>query len=196
MLGFNIKDAQNYQHKLGIFIHNVEDEWGNLIRQWEQLKDCWHDRQYERFEPYFKILSERYQQSLTECNDYHVFLGGKINEMEKEPTIGERLEKGFALVQTFTSLMGGGSPPAQIVPLISPSTSYVQTILPQKDPLSSSEELEKTTSKEDIAVQEFEAKPQFMRPMELKDQLEETFVENEESKRDRLCREADILSDR
>lgn len=80
MLGFNVEDAIAMQCQLDKFIVNIEDEWVTLQLQWDHLKNCWHDHQYNKFESYFNALSEGYTRAIKECRVYYDFLSMKIRE--------------------------------------------------------------------------------------------------------------------
>ena len=90
MLGFNVEDAIALQSQLLKCIENIEDDWTNVKTQWEQLKDCWHDRQYDRFKPFFQILSENHIKALEEYNKYSDFLAQKIQETKEIPELASK----------------------------------------------------------------------------------------------------------
>lgn len=191
--GFSIEDAQALQKQLGKFLINLEEGWNEVILKWEALGECWRDRQYMKFEDKFEELSNQYRQTKQECESYYIFLEKKINEMKEIPTMADYIGVGVKFVSAFGSLMDATPLPSQLpsqpnLP-ISPSTSYVQTVPPKEDPLCSENKFD---PEKEPSVQAFKSRPQFMRPMELKNQLDETAEPNEDEKRDRLRREMDI----
>jgi len=87
MLGINVEDTLALHRQLVNFIADVEDDWTSVKTQWEDLKACWCDRQYERFEPYFDALSGNYIKTLEECKRYSEFLSNKIQETKEIPEL-------------------------------------------------------------------------------------------------------------
>ena len=85
MLGFNIEDAQALQHQMETFLIETESDWRSIVVQWEMLKECWNDNQYDHFMRFFDGLARSYQIAIAEVHEYSSFLKKIISEVEKVP---------------------------------------------------------------------------------------------------------------
>jgi|GEM_PF-4201447 len=85
MLRFNISDAQLLHFQLEAFHIKLEGDWQSLIFQWDKLKECWNDTQYNEFEQLFETLSIRYFQLIERRHEYNLFLQHLINKLENIP---------------------------------------------------------------------------------------------------------------
>jgi hypothetical protein len=142
--GFSTEEVQELQKQVSRLTVNLDEDWNEVRIKWENLKSCWCDHQYERFEPVFEQLSQQYQQSQDECRDYLLYLKKKIDELQKIPTVGDRIETAFTegvmLVMSVGSLIG--SPPTDIAQAMTPPTSCVQNVLSPEDLLQVKEAVE------------------------------------------------------
>ncbi|EKD10329.1 hypothetical protein [Limnospira platensis] len=80
---FIVEDAEQLLTELRRFNDSLKTEWSRVQSQWDNLKKCWHDPQYDEYSPLFEKLKERYQQTEIECEKYIAFIYKQI-EITKE----------------------------------------------------------------------------------------------------------------
>ncbi|MCU0549791.1 MAG: hypothetical protein MUC48_10640 [Leptolyngbya sp. Prado105] len=80
--GISFEDTQSLLQQLRQFQETIGGDWKSVLSQWENLRDCWQDRQYDRFEPFFEQLCETYNQCEQQCEEYTQFLSDRIQTSE------------------------------------------------------------------------------------------------------------------
>ncbi|MCU0549790.1 MAG: hypothetical protein MUC48_10635 [Leptolyngbya sp. Prado105] len=83
MSGISFEDAQALLQQLQNFRDTIAEDWHSVLSQWENLRNLWHDRQYDRFYPFFEQLSQTYSQADKQCEAYIQFLAGRIRASEE-----------------------------------------------------------------------------------------------------------------
>ncbi|MDJ0648105.1 MAG: hypothetical protein QNJ60_05305 [Xenococcaceae cyanobacterium MO_188.B19] len=60
---FEIEDAEDFLNQLQEFQKSLEQEWREVLNQWDNLRSTWQDDQYYQFEPLFEDLSATYRRA-------------------------------------------------------------------------------------------------------------------------------------
>jgi hypothetical protein len=181
MIKFDIQKTQEFRHHLHSFLCCLDEQWDEVTNRWKTLQNCWDDNQYDKFEPEFEKLSSEYKRAKQQCEHYIIFLGKIIDEAKSATTISEYLMTGVTFISAATSLIN--SEPISNSPIpTAPTSSYVQQVPVQPDPLCSrmDESTANLTPEQKAATEKFNAQPQFVRPMSFKDQLDEVASKNME----------------
>lgn len=76
--GISFEDTRNLLQQLQRFQETIGGDWRSVMSQWQNLQNCWQDRQYDRFEPFFEQLCRTYEQCEQQCEDYIQFLEERI----------------------------------------------------------------------------------------------------------------------
>ncbi|MGL4500276.1 MAG: hypothetical protein ACRCU2_14515 [Planktothrix sp.] len=174
---FNLEDADCLLRQLDQFRGTLQQEWGKVAIQWENLKSNWHDQQFDKFAPLFEKLSSTYQDEVDDCEKYMVFLVQQIKTAEQRKVkLGDVVNKFSAGVEIAQAIVGLGyaSPPSEI------SMSSAQ-------PISSIEQ------QKDDKVSYYSSR--IVLGSSLEDQLEESFVNSEENNRKRRQEELEKNAD-
>jgi hypothetical protein len=164
---FNLEDAECLLRQLNQFRVTLQQEWGKVATQWDNLKLTWHDQQFDKFEPLFEKLSSTYQHEIDDCEKYMVFLVQQIQTAEQSKVkLGDVVEKIVTGVQTVQGIIGLGyaSPPLEIPP-------------------SSAQPISSIEQKKDDKLSYYS--PKIVSGLSGEDQLEESFVSSEENNRKR-----------
>lgn len=173
---FNIEDAKNLLHQLNQFHLTLLQEWSHVSTQWSNLKETWHDQQFNEFEPLFDKLSSTYDDELKKCENYMLFLIQKIDIAEKGKfKLGEFATKIFETLGTVQTGLGllSGSPPSEI-----PSS--------QAQPVSFIEQ-----PQESAAMKNYESLPGIARSPSVEDKLAVTVQSDKETGQKRRKEEAE-----
>ncbi len=80
--GISFEDTQNLLQQLQRFQETIGGDWKTVLNQWQNLRSCWQDRQYDRFEPFFEALCRTYSECESQCQDYNQFLEERIRASE------------------------------------------------------------------------------------------------------------------
>jgi archaellum component FlaC len=86
-VGINIDHTRALLQAIQHFQEVVDDDWKRVVGQWQDLKDCWRDSQYDRFEPSFEQLCNAYNLCARQCEQYVEFLENRIHASEAAVTI-------------------------------------------------------------------------------------------------------------
>ncbi|MGB3191360.1 MAG: hypothetical protein WBB43_18290 [Limnoraphis sp.] len=160
---FNLEDAECLLRQLNQFRETLQQEWGKVATQWDNLKLTWHDQQFDKFEPLFEKLSSTYQHEIDECEKYMVFLVQQIKTAEQRKVkLGEVFELANVGI-SLASLVFSSPPTAPIPPELSPNAFIEQT----------------------KGSQPYQQLPEVAHIPNLEDQLAESFVNSQESERKR-----------
>lgn len=162
---FNVEDAECLLRQLDQFRGALQQEWGKVSTQWENLKSTWCDQQFDKFAPLFEKLSSTYQNEIDDCENYMYFLIQHIETaQQRKVKLGDVVEKVVMGVQTVQGIVGLGyaSPPPEI------SLSSAELI-------SSIEQREEHKTDSDFA--------RIDRVPNIEDQLAESFHNSQENKR-------------
>lgn len=79
-VGISFEDTQALLQQLQRFQETIGGDWRSVISQWQNLQNCWQDRQYDRFEPFFEQLCRTYDQCEQQCEDYTQFLDERLRD--------------------------------------------------------------------------------------------------------------------
>jgi hypothetical protein len=77
-VGISFEDTQALLQQLQRFQETIGGDWKSVISQWQNLQNCWQDRQYDQFEPFFEQLCRTYDQCEQQCEEYIHFLEERI----------------------------------------------------------------------------------------------------------------------
>lgn len=91
---FKLDDAIDLLSQLVDFREALKQDWSKVENQWATLRSCWHDEQYDIFEPLYDKLSATHKDSEKECDEFISFMREQISIAEKRKTDLEKL-KGF-----------------------------------------------------------------------------------------------------
>ncbi|SKB16158.1 conserved hypothetical protein [Planktothrix sp. PCC 11201] len=80
--GISVEDTQALLQQLQRFQETIGGDWRSVISQWQNLQNCWQDRQYDRFQPFFEELCRTYAQCEQQCEEYTQFLEERIRAAE------------------------------------------------------------------------------------------------------------------
>lgn len=80
--GISFEDTQRLLQQLQRFQETIGGDWRSVMSQWQNLQNCWQDRQYDRFEPFFEELCRTYAQCEQQCEEYTQFLEERIRASE------------------------------------------------------------------------------------------------------------------
>lgn len=164
---FNLEDAECLLKQLNQFRVTLQQQWGKVATQWENLKSTWHDQQFDQFEPLFEKLSSTYQDEIDDCEKYMSFLLQQINIAQQRKVklgdVAEKIVTGVDIANTVISLLSGSPPTAPIPPEFSPNASIEQT----------------------TGSQPYQQLPEVARIPNLEDQLAASFEDSQESERKR-----------
>ncbi|NER97314.1 MAG: hypothetical protein F6J86_26290 [Symploca sp. SIO1B1] len=75
---FNVEDVKSLLHQINEFCETLEQEWNKVSNQWSNLKSTWHDEQFNKFEPIFEKMLFAYEEEITKCKSYTIFLAQQI----------------------------------------------------------------------------------------------------------------------
>jgi hypothetical protein len=84
--GISFEDTQRLLQQLQLFQETIGGDWRSVMSQWQNLQNCWQDRQYDRFEPFFEQLCRTYEQCEQQCQEYTQFLEERIRGSEDAAT--------------------------------------------------------------------------------------------------------------
>ena len=123
---FNLEDTECLLKQLNQFRVTLQQEWGKVATQWENLKLTWHDQQFDKFAPLFEKLSSTYQDEIDECEKYMLFLVQQIKTAEQRKV---KLDEVFEFAKagiSLANLVFSYPPTAPIPPEVSPNASIEQ----------------------------------------------------------------------
>ena len=79
---FSSEDAEILLKQLIQFRENLTQEWSTVLNQWGNLKSCWRDEQFDKFEPLFDEFAATYSDAEQQCETYISFLQEQIRIAE------------------------------------------------------------------------------------------------------------------
>ncbi|AMW29883.1 hypothetical protein [Arthrospira platensis] len=164
---FNLEDAECLLRQLDQFRGTLQQEWGKVATQWENIKLTWHDQQFDKFAPLFEKLSSTYQGEIDGCEKYMGFLVQQIKTAEQRKVkLGDVVNKLYTGVEIAQAIVGLGyaSPPSEIA-------------MSSAKPISSIEQQEEDKTDYDFA--------RIDRVPNIEDQLAESFKTSQENERKR-----------
>lgn len=80
---FKLDDAVDLLSQLEGFREAIKQDWSMVENQWANLKSCWHDDQYNTFEPLYNKLSSTHKDSEKECEEFISFMREQIRIAEE-----------------------------------------------------------------------------------------------------------------
>ena len=83
---FKSDDAIDLLSQLKGFQEALKQEWSKVEDKWANLRSCWHDDQYNSFEPLYDKLSSTHKDSERECEEFISFMREQIRIDEKRKT--------------------------------------------------------------------------------------------------------------
>ena len=83
---FDLEDAKDLLKQLENFHEVMKQEWSRVENQWANLRSCWHDDQYQTFEPLYDKLSASYKDSQKESEEYISFMRERVRIKEESRT--------------------------------------------------------------------------------------------------------------
>lgn len=89
---FKLDDAMDLLSQLEGFREAIKQDWARVENQWANLRSCWHDDQYNTFEPLYNKLSATHKDSERECEEFISFMREQIRIAEKRKTDLEKLK--------------------------------------------------------------------------------------------------------
>lgn len=117
---FNLDNAKAFQAQLARFSGTFQGEWIQVLNHWGNLKSCWRDEQFDKFETFFEKLENTYQIAIKECNEYEYFLDKQIEIAEDQQSefdnlISDVFKRTVATAQIGSAVVGMvTSPKAQV----------------------------------------------------------------------------------
>ncbi|NES20132.1 MAG: hypothetical protein F6K41_14675 [Symploca sp. SIO3E6] len=75
---FNVEDVNSLLEQINEFCETLQQEWNKVSNQWSNLKSTWHDEQFNKFEPIFEKMLFAYEEEITKCKSYTIFLAQQI----------------------------------------------------------------------------------------------------------------------
>jgi rRNA processing protein Gar1 len=79
---FEIEDAEEFLNELQEFQKSLEQEWCEVLNQWENLRATWQDDQYYKFETLFEELSATYKRAEEDFKKNLAFVSRQIRITE------------------------------------------------------------------------------------------------------------------
>ena len=83
---FKLDDAMDLLSQLQSFQEALKQDWSMVENKWADLRSCWHDEQYNYFEPFYEKLSATHKDSEKECEEFISFMHEQIRIDEKRKT--------------------------------------------------------------------------------------------------------------
>ncbi len=80
---FDLDDAKELLKQLENFYEAMKQDWSRVENQWANLRSCWHDDQYQTFEPLYEKLTSTHKDSQKETEEYISFMREQIRIGEK-----------------------------------------------------------------------------------------------------------------
>jgi len=80
---FDLEDAKDLLKQLENFHEVMKQEWSRVENQWSNLRSCWHDDQYQTFEPLYDKLSSTHKDSEKESGEYISFMREQVRIAEE-----------------------------------------------------------------------------------------------------------------
>lgn len=80
---FDLEDAKDLLKQLENFHEVMKQEWSRVENQWSNLRSCWHDEQYQTFEPLYDKLSSTHKDSEKESGEYISFMREQVRIAEE-----------------------------------------------------------------------------------------------------------------
>ncbi|AFZ52435.1 hypothetical protein WEU38_11755 [Cyanobacterium aponinum AL20118] len=84
---FNRQDAEDLLRELQKFNNILNYEWIKVLRKWETLQSCWHDKQFEEFEPLFQKFKANYQDAENKSEEFIRFIQEQITISEERQRV-------------------------------------------------------------------------------------------------------------
>jgi len=79
---FDLDDAKDLFTQLEKF-HEALKTWALVENQWANLRSCWHDDQYQTFEPLYEKLTTSHKDSQKESEEFISFMREQVRIAEE-----------------------------------------------------------------------------------------------------------------
>jgi hypothetical protein len=80
---FDLDDAKDLLKQLENFHEAMKQDWSRVQNQWANLRSCWHDDQYQTFEPLYEKLAATHKDSQKESEEYISFMREQVRIAEE-----------------------------------------------------------------------------------------------------------------
>ena len=112
---FEIEDAEDFSNQLQEFQKSLEQEWCEVLNQWENLRSTWRDDQYYQFESLFEDLLSTYTRAEKDFEK-------NIAVVERQIGIAETLVEKRQLIppiltRLFTTVVAGAGIASSVIGL-------------------------------------------------------------------------------